>query len=433
MLEFYDILTDDQVRMIHNSSLEIMDTIGFQCNHPGALRELADKGVRVNLDTERVFFNEDQVNTALQDAPSSFTLGARNGKYSRTVSSGGLPVCRALGGTVYFFDVFSGNAHPLTRSDCVEFASLVDALPELDVITTPTVQDFPLQTYDIHTAATMLRYSTKHVSLLTTSSNNLKYQLNIAETIAGGREELKAEPLVDGIVCMIDPYYYPADEIERLKLFYQYNVPVHLINVPITGATAPYTIAGTLVECNAEFLMAATLTSFLAPGLPRFYYLLPRAMDMRTADFVAASSPENQLLIAAIAQLARHYGVPSTISPGSGTCCQPHQLMHQYGSAINLSMFAGASEVIGLGQFTGSMQCSPEMVVIANDAAGFAKRLMRGFELNTETIGIEAMKRVDIKGNFLSDPHTLSHLRKEERFVSKVFEWSDYKQWVQRG
>lgn len=433
MLGFYDILSDEQIKMIHDTSLEIMDTIGFQCEHDGALRELADKGVRVEFDTRRVFFNEDEVNAALMDAPSSFILAARDSGNKRTVSSGGPPVCRALGGAMEFFNVFSAESRPLNPRDCVKFAILVDALPELDIITTPTVQEFPSQTYDVHTAAVMLRNTTKHVSLLCTSSRNLKYQLQIAETIAGSREKLKAEPLVDGIVCMIDPYYYPADEIDRLRVFHEYGAPIHLVNVPITGATAPYTTAGTLVECNAEFLTAATLTHFLAPDLPRFYYLLPRAMDMRTAGFQAASSPENQILIAAIGQLARHYRIPSTISPGSGTCCQPHQLMHQYGSAINLSMFAGASEVIGLGQFNGSMQCSPEMMVIANEAVDFAKRIMRGFELNRDAIGIDAMKRVGIKGGFMGDRHTLAYLRKEEKFSSKVFEWSEYNQWVKGG
>ncbi len=73
MLGFYDILNTEQIKMIHNSSLEIMDTIGFQCKHDGALRELADNGVRVDFETRRVFFNEDQVNDALRDAPTSFT------------------------------------------------------------------------------------------------------------------------------------------------------------------------------------------------------------------------------------------------------------------------------------------------------------------------------------------------------------------------
>lgn len=433
MIGFYDILNAEQIKMIHDSSLEIMDTIGFQCEHDGALRELADCGVRVDFESRRVFFNEDQVNAALRDAPSSFVLGARDNGHSRTVSSGGPPVCRALGGTVEYFNVFSAESRPLKPDDCVTFAHLVDALPELDIITTPTVQGFPARTYEVHTAAAMLRNITKHVSLLSTSSRNLRYQLQIAETIAGSREKLRAAPLVDGIVCMIDPYFYPADEIERLKALHEYGAPIHMINVPITGATAPYTTAGTLVECNAEFLMASTLAFFLAPGLPRFYYLLPRAMDMRTAGFLAGSSPENQLLIAAIGQLARHYTIPSSISPGSGTCCQPHQLMHQYGSAINLSMLAGASEVIGLGQFNGSMQCSPEMMVIANEAVGFAKRMMRGFDLNAETIGVEAMQRVGVKGSFMGDQHTLAFLRKEEKFSSKVFDWSDYNQWLQKG
>jgi len=433
MLNYYNILSDEQIKAIHRASLEVMEVIGLEIDHGGALKELADKGVNVDFEKKRVYFNADQVDAALNTAPSSFNYGARNSAHNNVMASGGAPLCRALGGAMEHLDLYSGEARALTKQDCIELARVIDALPHLDLVTTPTIQEFPLHSYDIHTLATLLRNTGKHVSALTVDSKHLKYELQIAEIVAGSKEKLAANPIIDGLVCMIDPYFMPSDEVERLKLYGEYQIPVHLVNVPITGATAPYTMSGTIVEINAEFLMGTTLVHFLTPGLPHFYYYLPKAMDMKTANFVGACSPENILVLSSVAQLARHYQIPSTISSGSGSSCQPHQLMHQYGSAINMAMLCGVTEIVGLGQFSGSMQCSPAMVAIANEAVAFGKRIMNGFELNVDSIGIDAMRRVGIKGNFVGDEHTLDYLRKEEKFSSNIFDWSDHNKWVLEG
>jgi trimethylamine--corrinoid protein Co-methyltransferase len=433
MLNYYNILSDEQVEAIHTASLEIMKTIGLGLDHDGALKELADKGVTVDFEKKRVYFNEDQVEAALKEAPSSFTLGARNGVDNLVVTAGGPPFSRAIGGAPDHLDVFTGDSRSLTPKDCIELATLIDALPQLDVMTTPSIGGFPLHSYDIHTLATLFRHIGKHVSALTVDSKNLKYQLQMAEIISGGKQALKENPILDGIVTMIDPYFMPHDEVERLKLYGEYNVPVHLVNVPITGATAPYTVAGTVVEVNAEFLMGTTLIHFLTPGLPHFYYFMPKAMDMKTAGIVGACSPENILALAGVAQLARHYKIPSCISAGSGACSQLHQFMHQYGSAINMAMLSGSTEIIGLGQLSGSMQCSPVTMVIANEAVAFAKKMMNGFEMSADFIGLDAMQRVGIKGNFLGDVHTFEHLRKEEKFTSKIFDWSEHGTWSGKG
>jgi trimethylamine:corrinoid methyltransferase-like protein len=49
MLNYYNILSDEQVEAIHTASLEIMKTIGLGLDHDGALKELADKGVTVDF------------------------------------------------------------------------------------------------------------------------------------------------------------------------------------------------------------------------------------------------------------------------------------------------------------------------------------------------------------------------------------------------
>ena len=433
MLGFYNILSDEEIAAIHEASLELMETVGMCIDHEEVLKELADKGVRVDLDKQRAYFSAGQVARALDNIPSDFLYGARNPEHNIRVGAGKAPFCRALGGAPEAFDVFTGESRPLTPEDGADLARLIDGLDNLNTMTTPSLSGFPVHTYDIHTLATFLANTEKHLSALTVDSKNLKYELEMVEMVAGSRAALKAAPLIDGIVTMIDPFFMPGDEVERLRLYGEYGIPVHLVNVPITGATAPYTVAGTIAEINTEFLMGSTLIDFLTPGLPHFYFFLPKAMDMRTAGITGACIPENQMIMAAVAQMARHYKVPSCVSAGSGACCQTHQFMHQYGSAVNLAMLSGASEVNGLGQLGGSMQCSQEMLVVADEATGFARHLMQGFDLTRESMGLDAMDRVGIKGNFLGDPHTFEYLRKEVKYTPGIFQWTDHGKWSDDG
>ena len=47
--------------------------------------------------------------------------------------------------------------------------------------------------------------------------------------------------------------------------------------VPNAGVSAPLTLAGTLAQCNAEFLALAVLMQMLRPGAPLIYATLPTA------------------------------------------------------------------------------------------------------------------------------------------------------------
>ena len=433
MLRFYDCLTEEDIKIIHNASLEVVENTGIELDHAGALQELKDKGVRVDFDKKRVYFSAEQVERLIAMVPNSFHCGSRNNAHDFTVCSGGPFSTRGGGGITQIFDPIQKTARTLLKEDCVDFARVFDALPNIDVIGTPTPTGFPVNTYDIHTMATMLQYTQKHMCPLTVDSKNLAYQLKIVEAIAGSKEALRQSPLISGIVCIIDPLFMPGDEIERLKLYAEYNLPVRVPLVPVTGATAPFTLGGTLVEINAEFLISTAIIQFFAPGLPCFYYLLPKIMDMKTAGMVGGSSPENMIVCSAVAQLARYYNIPSSLSAVTASCCQSHQIMHQYAQSINGMAMAGATDINTLGHVSGSSQISLVLAVIGDEAIGIARRYMNGLDLSRDALAIEAIDRVGPKGHFLADPHTMQFLRKEERYETEIFQWDDYQAWERKG
>ncbi|MCG8637298.1 MAG: trimethylamine methyltransferase family protein, partial [Desulfobacterales bacterium] len=62
-----------------------------------------------------------------------------------------------------------------------------------------------------------------------------------------------------------------------------------------------------------------------------------------------------------------------------------------------------------------------------------ARHLMQGFDLTRESMGLDAMDRVGIKGNFLGDPHTFEYLRKEVKYTPGIFQWTDHGKWSDDG
>ena len=106
--------------------------------------------------------------------------------------------------------------------------------------------------------------------------------------------------------------------------------------------------------------------------------------------------------------------------------------MHQYGSAIQTLTMAGASEISVMGHITGSLQCSPTFAVICDEILAMGNRFMQDIDMSEAALGVEAIKRVGPRGDFLTDKHTMEFLRKETHFTPTIFDWTDYNTWEQK-
>ena len=186
------------------------------------------------------------------------------------------------------------------------------------MVSTLSPQDIPIKTYDIETLKVFLENGRKHIWALTTSSENLKFQLEMMEVVSGSKEALTQRPICSGIVCLIEPLSFPKDEVERLILYSKYNLPVRVPLAPMVGGNAPYTLAGTLVQTNAEALGSLVLLQTLCPGIPTWYYVIMETMDMRNGS-LQMFNPEVMLLYTAILQMARFYELPAACPHGIGS------------------------------------------------------------------------------------------------------------------
>ncbi|WP_457552250.1 trimethylamine methyltransferase family protein [Desulfobacula sp.] len=428
---FFHMLADEELSQIHGASLEVLEKTGLHIDHPVALEKLAGAGARVDKARRKVYLPKDLVDKALKMAPKSFTCAGRTPEFDFLTGKTGLsqmPSFRTVGGAINLYNLGTSKLTPVSIADCGDMAHLVDGMENLNILGALTARDIQLETYDIETLKVMLERGRKHIWALTTDSKNLKYQIEMMKAVAGDGSRLSKRPICSGIVCLIAPLYFPFDEIERLLMYGEYNIPVRVPLVPIIGANAPYTLAGTITQTNAEALGSLVVLQTLCPGIPTWYYCLVQSMEMSHggAEFL---NPEVMLVESALMQLARFYDLPGASSPVMGNDSQAHQIMFERGTSLTMAALSGINEAGGMGGIENGLTTSPQVVVIDNEIISYIKRLVKGIEISKDTIAAEVIHGDDHKGKYLENPHTFKHLRKEARFKPSLFDWSSLLEW----
>ncbi len=431
ILPAYQLLSDAQLKTIHTHTLDILENTGIAVRHQKALNTLAEKGVRVDMVNERACFPAELVERSLAAIPKSFVCAGREPEFDFRVAYDAPPICRSTGGAVNLLDLATNESRAVTLNDCRDIARLIDGLENTAFAASQTPCDTSLPVYDIQVLKAMLESGRKHIWTLVSSSRNLAYQIEMMLAVAGSAEALSRRPICHGIVTVLEQFNFPEDEIERLLQYGRYKIPVKVPIVPMMGTNAPTTIAGTMVQANAEAVASAVLIDLLCPGTPTWYYFFIQAMEKRSGGNVFMS-PEIVLCSLGLIQMARHYQLPAAPSSFETTGARLEDIVYGNGMSVSLFALAGAFESASTGCVDMSMGISKEGLVIGDEIWGNTRRLLEGFCDEADAFGLEAIKRVSVgSGHYLTDVHTRDFLRKETQFIPDLFAYRSHKDWSQ--
>jgi trimethylamine--corrinoid protein Co-methyltransferase len=235
----------------------------------------------------------------------------------------------------------------------------------------------------------------------------------MAAAVAGGLENLKARPFALLYPEPISPLIQPGEVVERIFIAADLGMPQIPGPAVSLGATGPVTLAGTVTQITAEALMCLVLAQLRNPGCPCCLSGNVQVLDMATG-LLGVGSPELSLGISAQAEVAQSFGLPTW---GYAGCTDAKVVDAQAGLESGLSILsqalAGLNLVHDVGYLDMAMVCSPAQLVLGNDAIGWAKRFIRGIEVNRGTLAREVIEAVGPGGHFLQQQHTLDHFRKE--------------------
>jgi len=413
----YQPLTEDQIQRIHEASLEVLEHTGVHVENDKALALYRQGGARI--DGRRVYLSPTMVQAALEQAPSRVLLAGRDP--ANDVVLEGKRVYAGTGGSpTMVLDPGTDHVRPGTLGDLVDLARLADALPHCDFITIPLYPtDVPDQDAPVNRFYTCLANSTKHVmSNVQVQAGSLAGAHQVIEMgamIAGSLEALRERPLVSCVTSwMVSPLHLDTGVTDILVEWCQQGLPLVLSSAPMAGSTSPVTLAGTLVQLNAEQLSGIVLTQLVRPGTPVLAGYIPGVADMRSGGYLGGAV-EFGIMQAAAAQLAHFYQVPIYGSGGMSDSKLPDaQAGYEKMGTLLLAAMGGCNYIHhAISMVTNMSAASLEQAVIDDEIVGMVLRALRGIEVTGDSLAVEAIERVGPGGHYLMDDHTLQFMRSE--------------------
>jgi len=302
-------LTRDDLDQIHAATLDVLQSTGIYVDHDEALSILEKGGSWVNKKTKVVRFPQHLVNEAMVQCPSHILLAGRDSE--EDFMMGGRNVGFTPFGTgALTQDLETNEIRESTLEDVKSMAILCDALEHVDVVLPPvSAEDMPASSYDLHGLAATLPNITKHVVTDAESGDRCNKMIEMAAAIVGGKDELKYRPIVSFGVCPTSPLQLINECCDVIIASARSWMPINVLSMALSGATAPIPLAGTLVVHNAEVLSGIVLAQLTNPGTPIIYGSSTTTFNMKTAT-ATVGAPEMGMISAAVAEMAHYYEVP---------------------------------------------------------------------------------------------------------------------------
>jgi len=281
------------------------------------------------------------------------------------------------------------------------------------------------------TFAHMVTNNTRNFyALLGGCKEGLRYELEMASVLAGSVKEVSKKPFFVAGLCIISPLTHRAEFVEELLECGKYNIPCYVEADATAGGTTPYTIAGTVVEINANILAAIALAQMVNPGAPCIYSSSSGILDMKSL-YYSGNAPEATLLHMASAQMAHYYHLPYYGSNPTDSKLPDGQMGYERSQHFLGCALGGVNIIhVAIGNLAMMGIANYEQCLIDNEILGSTFRFLRGIDTSKEAIGLDAFKEAGHSSNFLQTKHSLKYCRSDERWEPKLTDRGNWNQWM---
>jgi len=426
------ILAPSEIEAIHAGSLRILQGVGIRIPDVECLAALAEAGGQVDFTNQVARLSPRLVEEALKQAGKQYTLHGRDPRRTARFGYGDF-VLLSSPGQFAWIDYDGGPRRQPTSADTRAAAIVGDALEHIDIVGgLGMALDVPTVYRDVFMAAELLKSTSKVTQVWVANGATLRYILEMYEAVQGGAEAHRQRPMLHGFIEPVSPLGFAPTGLEILKTCARKGLPLCFAPMVQAGASGPTTLAGTLVVENAEILAGIVLAQLFRPGVPVCYGGIPHIFDMRTTQ-ISFGAPEQGLMAVAMTQIGKFYGLPVYINVGlSDSKRVDAQSGLERGMTLLLGALSGADTFGHMGIMGADQGASLEQLIVDNEMAGYIKRLLRGFEVNEETLALSIIEKVGIGGNYLAEPHTLDYFRREFWFP-KSFDRREWESWQADG
>ena len=409
-------LADSEVLRIHRTALDLLDRIGLDCAIPSMIERVTEAGGRLTSQG-RLIFPRALVEDVVASARRSFVIHGRRAGLDIEVS--GTQVHVGSGGaSPSLVDLETGQYRDATLKDLYDAARLVDRLDNIHFFHRSLVARDVTDTraFDLNTAYAILAGTAKPLGTSFSHPDHVRDVVEMFDLAAGGAGRYRARPFCTLLSChVVPPLRFAQEACAALEEGVRLGMPVMLVSAGQAGATSPAQLAGSVVQAIAEVLAGLVFVFLVDPACKAILAPKPVVSDLRTGAMCGGSG-EQAVLMAASAQMANFYGLPSSAMAGMTDSKVPDaQHGYEKGYTVTLAAHAGTNLISqSCGMEASLLGCSLEGYVIDNDMLGAILRSVRGIEVSDETLSFQTIRDVvEGEGHYLGHARTLDVMTKD--------------------
>jgi trimethylamine--corrinoid protein Co-methyltransferase len=423
---FYRGLTDEQCRLIHCASLEILERTGVLLYYQPAIDLLKKAGCFV--EENRVRIPAHLVKWALRTAPSRIMMYDRSGKPVMPLGDR-ISTFGTGSDCLNILDHGTGERRKALLQDVVDGIRVADAMPHIDFVMSMFLpSDVPIAA-DVRQMEVMLSYSAKPICFVTYEWEGTMEIIEMLEVVVGGAEQLRINPTA--ILYLNPTTAFRHNEGALRKLIYAAEKSLPIVYLPDVqrGFTCPITYAGAMACANAGQLVGLLLAQLVNEGAPIILNAaVPSTIDMKTMVLPYAEPAGKAFAL----EMNFYYNLPAF---STGGCSDSKLLDEQAIMEATLSLFyatlRGGNMIHDLGYMESGLTGSLELLVICDENVSWIKASMKGLEINEETLALDVIHEHALSGDFLGAEHTLRHVR--EGWQPRLVDRHNYEQWMASG
>jgi len=385
------------------------------------------------LDGDRMRFDPEMLLDFVGSAPSEWVMHARNP--ANSVTFGGNHVA------------FTSVASPPNVSDIAggrrtgnyeDFLNLVKLAQHLNAI--QLHGGYPVEPADIHASVRHLHalrdlcvFSDKPVNAYSLGAERNRDGLEILRLAHGlSEDEVDTKTIVYSVINTSSPLRLDHPMCTGIIEYAKRNQGLVITPFTLAGAMAPVTVAGAVVQQNAEALVGIALSQIVRRGAPVLYGGFTSNVDMKSGS-PAFGTPEFMQSAMLGGQLARRYNLPYRSSNVNAANAMDAQAAYESVFSLWGAIMGGANLVFhGAGWLEGGLRASFEKMVLDADLINMVATFLQPLIVDDATMALDAIADVGPGGHFFGTQHTQDRYR-TAFFAPMVSDWRNFESWEEAG
>ncbi len=432
----YELLHEEGLAKIEKATDAILAEIGIEFHEdPVTVDLFARAGAEitpVKRDIWNVKFEPGMIREILKTAPQQFTQHARNP--ANSVRIGGDAVVFAPSyGSPFIMDMEQGRRYG-TLADFENLVKLAQSSPWLHhsggTICEPT--DIPVNKRHLDMVYAHMRYSDRAFLGSITAPERAADSIEMCRILFGA-DFVSQNCVIMGNFNSTSPLIWDGVSTRGIRTYAEAGQGSILLPFLLGGAVSPVTMPGAIAQSLAESMAGCALTQLVRPGAPAVLASFLSSTSLRSGS-PSFGTPEPALGSLVMGQLARRLKLPLRCAGNFSTSkLVDGQAMTQSTMSMMSAVQCGANYILHSAGFMDSLlSMSYEKFILDADLCGSLHSYLNGFEVNDDTLALDALHEGGPGQHLFGSAHTLAHYQ-TAYWESQTSDDQSYESWLEQG